>query len=88
MCKELEWPEGEEALSSNAQQAIEALLTLDPILRPSGPEVKKMQQFANIQWDNLLNATPPFVPQPDSIGDTSYFQGKLSQTCVGNNFTI
>lgn len=86
MYKELEWPEGDEALSNSAQEAIEALLTLDPKLRPSGPEVKKMPQFANIQWDNLLHAMPPFIPQPESLGDTSYFQGKMLHTCVGNSF--
>lgn len=87
--RELEWPEGDEALSSSAQEAIEALLTLDPALRPSGPEVKKMAQFANIQWDNLLQATPPFIPQPDSIGDTSYFQERnLMQELHVSNFDL
>lgn len=84
--RELEWPEGDEALSTSAQEAIEVLLTLDPALRPSGPEVKKMPQFANIQWDNLLNATPPFIPRPDSIGDTSYFQERnLMQALTVSN---
>ncbi|KAF4517944.1 hypothetical protein B566_EDAN005310, partial [Ephemera danica] len=34
--RNLEWPEGDEALSENMQSAIEALLTLDPEQRPNG----------------------------------------------------
>lgn len=37
--------------------------------------VKKMSAFKNIDWDNLLNMEPPFVPEPDNSLDTSYFEG-------------
>lgn len=75
-CAELDWPDGDEALSQSAYNAINALLTLDPAQRPSGESVKQLQHFACIDWEHLLETTPPFIPQPDSIGDTSYFQGE------------
>lgn len=56
--------------------AIEALLTMDPQVRPAATEVKKMPVFRNVDWDNQLQAEPPFVPTLDDIYDTGYFQGK------------
>jgi hypothetical protein len=32
---DIEWPEGEEALSENARSTIDSLLNLDPSLRPT-----------------------------------------------------
>ncbi|KAL1110366.1 hypothetical protein AAG570_007897, partial [Ranatra chinensis] len=73
--RELEWPEGDEALSANAVVAIESLLTIDPEKRPSGRELRSMKLFSHIDWLNLHNMKAPFVPQPDNSMDTSYFQG-------------
>uniref|UniRef100_A0A1B6C2G5 Serine/threonine-protein kinase greatwall n=1 Tax=Clastoptera arizonana TaxID=38151 RepID=A0A1B6C2G5_9HEMI len=72
----LEWPEGDEALSDSAFDTINALLTLDPDLRPSGQNVKGLTLFENTDWENLTGEMPPFVPQPNSSLDTSYFQEK------------
>ncbi|XP_039275990.1 serine/threonine-protein kinase greatwall [Nilaparvata lugens] len=74
--KDMDWPTGEDSLSEAAQTAVDKLLTLDPVERPSGPEVQQFPFFAHIDWDNLLEQTPPFVPQPDDIADTSYFQAR------------
>lgn len=77
MFAELEWPEGDEALSESAYNSINSLLSLDPVVRPSGQAVKDLSLFVDIDWDHLLQATPPFIPQPESNGDTSYFQGDI-----------
>ncbi|OWF53020.1 serine/threonine-protein kinase greatwall-like [Mizuhopecten yessoensis] len=76
--RDIPWPEDEEALSDNAQYVIDELLTVDPDLRPSAKDVKAMPFFAEVDWNNLLDITPPFIPQPDDELDTTYFQAKNS----------
>ncbi|XP_069134056.1 serine/threonine-protein kinase greatwall-like [Argopecten irradians] len=76
--RDIPWPEGEEALSENAQNVINELLTTDPDLRPSAKEVKEMPLFADLDWNNLLDITPAFIPQPDDEEDTIYFEAKNS----------
>lgn len=73
--RDIPWPEGSEQLSEEAREAIDSFLTLDPALRPSGSSVTTMRIFAGINWDRLLEAEAPFIPQPDNITDTAYFQG-------------
>lgn len=88
---DIPWPQEEEQFSEPAHSAIDALLTLDPTLRPAAPQVKQMSLFSEIDWNNLLSATPPFVPQPDDSTDTVYFQGTLcgseglQQDCTCNS---
>ncbi|XP_033752369.1 serine/threonine-protein kinase greatwall-like [Pecten maximus] len=76
--RDIPWPEDEEALSENAQYVIDELLTMDPDLRPSAKDVKAMPLFAELDWNNLLDITPAFIPQPDDEEDTTYFQAKNS----------
>ena len=72
----IEWPTDEESLSNEIVQAIELLLTEDPDKRPGADEVMKMEAFKNIDWNNLLSMTPPFVPDPYDLTDTGYFQAR------------
>lgn len=72
----IEWPTGAEALSKEIVDAIESFLTHDPEKRPKAEEVIKMDAFKNIDWDNLLSMTPPFVPDPFDPQDTGYFQAR------------
>ncbi|KAK6624938.1 hypothetical protein RUM44_011802 [Polyplax serrata] len=74
--RDIPWPEGDEELSKEAHEAIDALLTLDPALRASGTSVTTLSIFAQINWDKLLEAEAPFVPQPESVTDTGYFQAR------------
>ncbi|CAG9581342.1 unnamed protein product [Danaus chrysippus] len=76
LSRNIEWPEDDEALSTEAVSAIEALLTMEPQERPAATEVKGMAVFRNVDWDNQLQAEPPFVPTLDDIYDTGYFQGE------------
>lgn len=71
----MDWPE-EDEMSGNMRQSIDGLLTLDPEERFNGYDLRKMSLFQHIEWDNLLSVEPPFIPQPDSVYDTSYFRGK------------
>lgn len=74
--RNIEWPTDDEALSENTVKAIEGMLTMDPDLRPKAEEVMKMEVFTNTDWDNLLKAQPPFVPDPYDLTDTGYFQAR------------
>lgn len=86
LSRNLEWPEGEEALSEEAVGAVEALLTMEPWERPAATAVKSMPLFRAVNWENQLNAEPPFVPTPDDLHDTGYFQARniLQQLQVSN----
>lgn len=74
--RNIEWPTDDEALSQETVDAIEALLTVDPDCRPRAAELMKMAVFKNTDWDNLLSAKPPFVPDPYDLTDTGYFQAR------------
>lgn len=55
-------------------------MTIDQNERLSGSDLRSSTElFSNIDWDNLLNEVPPFVPTPDSIDDTSYFMARNEQ---------
>lgn len=74
---DIEWPQGDEALSDEAVAAVESLLTTDPKLRPTAKDVHKMPFFASIDWDNLESVSPPFIPNPENPTDTGYFEGMM-----------
>jgi len=69
----IEWPEGEEELSEVAVEAILAFLTLDPATRANGDTIKKFDLMKAVDWENILEHTAPFIPQPDDASDTTYF---------------
>lgn len=86
---DIEWPQDEEALSSDAVQAIEALLTVDPEGRPAAREVHEMDFFRTIDWNNWKNLVPPFVPSPDDPTDTGYFNARnVMQHLKLSNFAL
>ncbi|XP_033233196.1 serine/threonine-protein kinase greatwall isoform X4 [Drosophila pseudoobscura] len=87
--KNIEWPEGEEALSVDAMEAVELLLTMDPAERPAAKEVQQMRHFACIDWENIGNMEPPFVPTPDNPTDTGYFDARNNlQHLQLSNFAV
>ncbi|XP_061178277.1 serine/threonine-protein kinase greatwall-like [Saccostrea echinata] len=78
--RDIPWPgEDEEPLSENAKSAIDALLTMEPKERPKDREVRKLAFFDSVDWENLLEVEPPFVPQPEGDEDTTYFEARNSQ---------
>ncbi|XP_050464840.1 serine/threonine-protein kinase greatwall [Cataglyphis hispanica] len=86
LARDVPWPQDEEALSSAATDAIDALLTLDQTVRPSAKEVRAMALFCEFPWDEPSKAVPPFIPQPDDKYDTCYFQTRntLQQLNISN----
>ncbi|XP_067614670.1 serine/threonine-protein kinase greatwall-like isoform X2 [Eurosta solidaginis] len=87
--KNIEWPEGDEALSSEAVEAVDLLLTIDPNARPAAKEVQQMRFFDSIDWKNMENEEPPFVPTPDNPTDTAYFEARNNlQHLKLSNFTM
>lgn len=73
---DIEWPEGDEALSTDAMEAVELMLTMEPAERPAAKEVQQMRHFAGIDWENIGHMEPPFVPAPDNPTDTGYFEAR------------
>lgn len=73
---DIEWPDGDEALSSEAVEAVNLLLTMDPAERPTAKEVQEMAFFKCIDWQHLEKVEPPFIPNPDDPTDTAYFDAR------------
>lgn len=84
--KNIEWPQYDEALSQEAIEAVDQLLTMDPAERPAAKDVQGMKFFADINWNNLLSEEPPFIPKPDNPTDTGYFEPRnnLQQLKLSN----
>ncbi|KAG8129974.1 hypothetical protein E2320_016597 [Naja naja] len=73
------WPEGEEALPSDAQHLISCLLQTNPLLRLGAGgayEVKQHAFFKELDWNGLLRQKAEFIPHLESEEDTSYFDSK------------
>ncbi|XP_051776535.1 microtubule-associated serine/threonine-protein kinase 1 isoform X2 [Erpetoichthys calabaricus] len=73
---EIAWPDGDEALPSDAQNLISALLQTDPLLRlgtGGAFEVKQHAFFKELDWNSLLRQKAEFIPHLESEEDTSYF---------------
>ncbi|RNA04199.1 serine threonine- kinase greatwall isoform X2 [Brachionus plicatilis] len=72
----IEWPENDEALSAPAVDAIMKLLNPVSNERMRLGQMKEHELFKGVNWDNLMNEQPPFVPQPDNMMDTFYFDSR------------
>lgn len=42
------------------------------------PEIQRLPFFSSLDWSSLHKHPPPFVPRPDDITDTTYFDGMCS----------
>jgi hypothetical protein len=69
----IEWPQGDEALTPSAVEAILAFLTLEPARRADAASIRSCPLMRHVDWDNILDCQPPFVPRPDCATDTGYF---------------
>ncbi|KAK9727887.1 hypothetical protein K7432_001456 [Basidiobolus ranarum] len=68
----IDWPP-EGILSDLAKDLISKLLTVDPEVRLKSEDVKNHGFFDGIDWDNMRQHEPPFIPDPIDQLDTSYF---------------
>lgn len=74
--RNIEWPVDDEALSDEAMEAVESLLTMDQAMRPNAVEMQRLKFFAIINFENIRNVAPPFVPNLDNPYDTGYFKAR------------
>uniref|UniRef100_A0A6A7FZK8 Serine/threonine-protein kinase greatwall n=1 Tax=Hirondellea gigas TaxID=1518452 RepID=A0A6A7FZK8_9CRUS len=74
--RDIPWPEAEEKLSPEAVSIINHLLVFEPEKRATLEDFKKSPLFHSIDWDNIHNITPLFVPQVESATDTYYFSAR------------
>jgi serine/threonine protein kinase len=70
------WPDGEKSLSKEAMDLINQLLEPDPEKRIGWNQLVAHSFFDGINWDTLLETTPPFVPTLEGPYDTSYFNNR------------
>lgn len=57
-------------------ETVEAMLTMQPSERPGPEEYKSMKFFESIDFNDIQNAEPPFVPNLDDPLDTGYFRAR------------
>lgn len=71
---DIEWPL--EGISPEARDLIVKLLNPNPKERLGASGVKAHPFFKSIDWATIHEQKMPFVPRPDDITDTSYFDSK------------
>ncbi|XP_075411754.1 microtubule-associated serine/threonine-protein kinase 2 isoform X3 [Tenrec ecaudatus] len=79
---EIVWPEGDDALPTDAQDLTSKLLRQNPLERlgtGSAYEVKQHPFFTGLDWTGLLRQKAEFIPQLESEDDTSYFDTRLER---------
>ncbi|XP_551171.5 serine/threonine-protein kinase greatwall [Anopheles gambiae] len=85
----IEWPSDEESLSPEAVAAVEQLLEMDQTKRPAAEQMQRMPFFACIDWKNMSQLEPPFIPNPDDPQDTGYFEARnIMQHLKVSNFNM
>lgn len=52
------------------------MLTMSPNLRPGAEDCKAMKFFESIDFEDIQNKIPPFVPNLDDPMDTGYFRAR------------
>uniref|UniRef100_A0A8C5GLK3 non-specific serine/threonine protein kinase n=1 Tax=Gouania willdenowi TaxID=441366 RepID=A0A8C5GLK3_GOUWI len=76
------WPEGEDALPTDAQDLITRLLRQSPLERlgtGGTTEVKMHMFFVGLDWNGLLRQKAEFIPQLETEDDTSYFDTRAER---------
>ncbi|ORX89263.1 hypothetical protein K493DRAFT_410535 [Basidiobolus meristosporus CBS 931.73] len=79
LSRNIDWHEDQFDVSPEARDLMERLMCTDVEKRlglNGIEEVKNHPFFAGIHWDTLLTERPAFIPQPESIEDTDYFDGR------------
>lgn len=82
-------------VSPSAQGLLKGLLERDETKRygsgPNGADIIRSHPFfSSINWDDLYNRriTPPFIPQLQDEGDTTYFDTEFTQERAQDSFCV
>lgn len=87
LARRIHWPpEGEDEVSPEAKDLINKLLCIDPQERlgsnkdekfaSGGEEIRSHPWFDGLNWETLLQDEAQFVPQPENLEDTEYFDAR------------
>lgn len=85
--RKISWPDDDETeISPEAKDLMNRLLCMDPAKRlganteekfaSGGEEIRSHPWFAGVNWDTLLEDEPQFVPAPENLEDTEYFDSR------------
>ncbi|CAN6891998.1 hypothetical protein Bca4012_092329 [Brassica carinata] len=84
------WPDVPGQMSYEAQDLINRFLVHEPEKRlgaNGAAEVKSHPFFRGVDWENLAMQKAAFVPQPESIHDTSYFVSRFGEKSCSDSDT-
>ncbi|KAL1857101.1 rim15, signal transduction response regulator [Diaporthe australafricana] len=87
LARRIHWPdESEDEVSPEAKDLINKLLCIDPQERlgsnknenfvSGGEEIRNHSWFQELSWETLLLDEAQFVPQPENLEDTEYFDAR------------
>lgn len=85
--RRIDWPEeADELVTPEAKDLMNRLMTISPEDRlganidekypNGGAEIRNHPWFADINWDTLLEDKAQFVPAPENLEDTEYFDAR------------
>jgi hypothetical protein len=57
-------------------ETVEDMLTMNPSERPGPDHYKALKFFESIDFENIQDCDPPFVPNLDDPLDTGYFRAR------------
>jgi hypothetical protein len=79
LSRRIDWHENEVEVSKEARDFMEQLMTVDPAKRLGSQGAQSVRDhpfFKDIQWDTLMLDQPSFIPQPEDMEDTDYFDDR------------
>ncbi|KAJ1562194.1 hypothetical protein HK405_014858, partial [Cladochytrium tenue] len=71
---DFDWPADDGDISPEAKAAVAGLLNTDSESRFRAEAIKQHEFFGNVNWEHILDHPAPFIPNPDDVTDTSYFE--------------
>ena len=86
LSRNIDWPQDDSAVSPEARDLMQRLMTLNPRERlganndetyeNGGEEIRSHPWFADIDWNSINEAEASFIPNPQDIEDTEYFDSR------------
>jgi serine/threonine-protein kinase RIM15 len=87
LARKVSWPDDDECeISPEAKDLMNKLLCMDPRERlganaedkfaSGGDEIRHHPWFAGTNWETLLEDEPQFIPAPENLEDTEYFDSR------------